>query len=301
LIEAEKVGEDTSFARILHMVEEAQDRRQKPRNSWSPFPAGTLPQSSFPRRFYSLLPGHRLALTLLVIACPGALVISAPVAIVAGIGNGARRGFLVKGGDIMERLGTVKVVAFDKTGTLTIGAPEVQAVRSFTPALGEDEVLKLAALGEAYSEHPLARAIIAKAGKTGGAQSPQASRILAGKGVLFSFEGHDYLVGSRNLLAEKGLLLDVEKENTIRQEEARGRTVVLLASEKAILGFISIADTLRRKPRRVSPHCESWVSAISPCLPGTIPGGGDNRRRVGRSTRYGPNCCRRTRSGPWSR
>jgi len=256
LIEAEKVGEDTSFARILHMVEEAQDRKAKTQKFLESFSRWYTPAIVISAAlFFIITRDIELALTLLVIACPGALVISASVAIVAGIGNGARRGFLVKGGDIMERLGTVKVVAFDKTGTLTIGAPEVQAVRSFTPALGEDEVLKLAALGEAYSEHPLARAIIAKAGKTGGAQSPQASRILAGKGVLFSFEDHDYLVGSRNLLAEKGLLLDVEKENTIRQEEARGRTVVLLASEKAILGFISIADTLR-------PEAKASISAL---------------------------------------
>ena len=258
LIEAQKVGEDTTFARILHMVEEAQDRKartQKFLESFSRWYTPTIVIAAI--LLFIIARDIELALTLLVIACPGALVISAPVAIVAGIGNGAKRGFLVKGGDIMERLGKVKVVAFDKTGTLTIGAPEVQSVRSFSPGLGEDELLKLAAIGETYSEHPLARAIVAKAemGSAGVARRPEESQVIPGRGVSFILDRRNYFIGSRSLLAEKGLGLDAGQELAVREEEGKGRTVVLIASAAAALGYISIADTPR-------PEAKAGIAAL---------------------------------------
>ena len=132
LVEAKRVGEDTTFARILHMVEEAQDRKAKTQKFLESFSRWYTPAIvAASALLFAFSRDIELALTLLVIACPGALVISAPVAIVAGIGNGAKRGFLVKGGDIMEKLGSIKAIAFDKTGTLTAGAPEVRQVRSF--------------------------------------------------------------------------------------------------------------------------------------------------------------------------
>jgi Cd2+/Zn2+-exporting ATPase len=265
VIEARKVGDDTSFARILHMVEEAQDRKAKTQKFLESFSRWYTPAIVVSAALLFVITRDiELALTLLVIACPGALVISAPVAIVAGIGNGAKRGFLVKGGDIMERLGKVKVIAFDKTGTLTIGAPEVQTVRSFYPGLSEDELLGLAVIGESYSEHPLAKAIIAKVGaagesgrtgEAGSVQAPQESRIVAGMGVAFSAGGKDYLIGSRSLLAEMGLRLDAEQEGAVQAEESKGRTVVLLASAAAALGYISIADALR-------PEAKAAIAAL---------------------------------------
>jgi Cd2+/Zn2+-exporting ATPase len=265
VIEARKVGDDTSFARILHMVEEAQDRKAKTQKFLESFSRWYTPAIVVSAALLFVITRDiELALTLLVIACPGALVISAPVAIVAGIGNGAKRGFLVKGGDIMERLGKVKVVAFDKTGTLTIGAPEVRAVRSFDPGLSEDELLALAAMGESYSEHPLAKAIIAKAGAVGAAgstdgsgtlEAPSESRIIAGRGVAFNVGGKDYLIGSRSLLAERGLRLDAEQERAVQAEESKGRTVALLSSAAAALGYISIADSPR-------PEAKAAIAAL---------------------------------------
>ncbi|WMM25072.1 HAD family hydrolase [Tissierella sp. MB52-C2] len=125
-----------------------------------------------------------MALTLLVIACPGALVISTPVSIVAGIGNGAKlMGVLVKGGEIMENLGKIKVLAFDKTGTLTIGKPMVTHIKSY--GIDEKELLRISAIGEGYSEHPLGRAIVAKAEKDLGkiSEMPEESEIITGQGL----------------------------------------------------------------------------------------------------------------------
>ncbi|HBR23634.1 MAG TPA: cadmium-translocating P-type ATPase, partial [Firmicutes bacterium] len=162
IIQADRVGEDTTFARILHMVEEAQDKKAKTQKMLEQFSRYYTPAIIvLSALLYIITRDLVLALTLLVIACPGALVISAPVSIVAGIGNGAKHGVLVKSGEIMEKLGTLKVIAFDKTGTLTVGKPAVRRIKTY--GIAEDALLKLAAIGESYSEHPLAKAIISEA------------------------------------------------------------------------------------------------------------------------------------------
>lgn len=269
LVRAERVGEDTTFARILHMVEEAQDRKAKTQKFLEAFSRWYTPAIVAGAALLLLLTRDiELALTLLVIACPGALVISAPVAIVAGIGNGARRGFLVKGGDIMERLGKVRAVAFDKTGTLTVGRPEVRLVRAFVDGAFADgavadgivadgaadvsrelELLAVAAAGEGYSEHPLAKAILAEARARGVRSEAAKADFIPGKGVSFSFGGRDCLVGSRALLADRGLALGAGQEDQAALEESKGRTVVLVASGSSVLGFLSIADAARKEAK----------------------------------------------------
>lgn len=269
LVRAERVGEDTTFARILHMVEEAQDRKAKTQKFLEAFSRWYTPAIVAGAALLLLLTRDiELALTLLVIACPGALVISAPVAIVAGIGNGAKRGFLVKGGDIMERLGKVRAVAFDKTGTLTVGRPEVRLVRAFVDGAFADgavadgivadgaadvsrelELLAVAAAGEGYSEHPLAKAILAEARARGVRSEAAKADFIPGKGVSFSFGGRDCLVGSRALLADRGLALGAGQEAQAALEESKGRTVVLVASGSSVLGFLSIADAARKEAK----------------------------------------------------
>src|SRR5699024_4387885 len=161
-IRADKVGEDTTFAKILELVEEAQDKKAKTQKFLEVFSRYYTPSIMVLAALLFLFTKDlRLSLTLLVIACPGALVISTPVSIVSGIGNGAKHGVLIKGGEIMEDLGKVKVLAFDKTGTLTEGKPKVTKVKSFNiNDIDEDQLLKIAVIGEKYSEHPLAKAII---------------------------------------------------------------------------------------------------------------------------------------------
>ena len=128
-IKADKVGEDTTFARILEMVEEAQDKKARTQKFLEVFAAYYTPAIMvLAIVVYFITRDIPLSLTLLVIACPGALVIATPVSIVAGIGNGAQHGVLIKGGEVIEKIGTVKVIAFDKTGTLTEGKPKVTRV-----------------------------------------------------------------------------------------------------------------------------------------------------------------------------
>lgn len=252
IILAEKVGEDTTFARILQMVEDAQDKKARTQQFLEKFSRFYTPGIIvLAAVLYFFSRDLVLSLTLLVIACPGALVISTPVSIVAGIGNGAKHGVLVKGGDIMERLGTIKAVAFDKTGTLTIGRPVVQTILSTADDYCSEELLRLAAIGEAYSEHPLARAIV-QAAETKFGQAvhlPVNTNVLTGRGLTFELDGRVYAIGNRLLFSDLGIEL-TEISPALLAEEDQGRTAVLIGESTSpaggrMLGLIAIADQLR--------------------------------------------------------
>ncbi len=251
IIQADRVGEDTTFARILQMVEEAQDKKANTQKFIERFSKyytpGIIVLSVL---VYLLSMDLVLALTLLVIACPGALVISTPVSIVAGIGNGAKHGVLVKGGDIMEKLGRIKVLAFDKTGTLTVGKPEVTRIQAFIGE--EDELLRVAAIGESFSEHPLARAIIKRAEQEMGSlkQKPEKAEMVAGQGLKAVIEGKTILIGNRKLFMENNISTE-DREGDIRDEEEQGRTVIIVGDLNEVYGIISIADVVREDAKKL--------------------------------------------------
>lgn len=251
VVRADRVGEDTTFARILQMVEEAQDKKANTQKFLEKFSRYYTPFIIFLALLVFLVSKDLvLSLTLLVIACPGALVISTPVSIVAGIGNGAKHGVLIKGGEIMEKLGKIKVLAFDKTGTLTIGRPMVTRIKTYN--IDEKELLRLAAIAEAYSEHPLARAIINKAQKDLGPinQVPEESEIMTGQGLKVLVEGKAYLIGNRRLFIESNVPIDAN-EGYIRSEEDKGQTVIIIGDLEGILGIISIADIVREDAKKL--------------------------------------------------
>ena len=257
IIRAEKVGEDTTFARILQMVEDAQDKKAKTQKFLERFSQYYTPGIIvLAIVLYLITRDLVLALTLLVIACPGALVISTPVSIVAGIGNGAKHGVLVKGGDVMEKLGTVKVLAFDKTGTLTIGKPSVTHIKAID--IDENELLRLAAIGESYSEHPLARAITNKSKEKLGniEEKPENVEIIAGQGLKFDFDGEKYFIGNRKLL-EQNNMSSSDVESYLVSKEEEGQTTVILGNSKKILGIISIADVVREDAKKLILNLKS--------------------------------------------
>lgn len=251
VVRADLVGEDTTFARIMEMVEDAQDKKAKTQKFLEKFSRWYTPAIILLAiAMYLYTRDIYLSLTLLVIACPGALVISTPVSIAAGIGNGALHGVLMKGGDIIEKLGTVKVVAFDKTGTLTKGKPAVTKLKAF--GMTEAQLLEIAAVGETYSEHPLARAILKRADEEiGSVGKPEDEpKILTGQGISFRHAGEDYLIGNRRLFRENGISLGAVEEE-IEAEEDKGQTVVILGSVRGVHGIIAIADTLRPDAREL--------------------------------------------------
>ncbi|WP_367339600.1 heavy metal translocating P-type ATPase [Aminivibrio sp.] len=257
VVRADRIGEDTTFARILKMVEDAQDKKAKTQKFLEKFSRYYTPAIIILSIALFLATNDLvLALTLLVIACPGALVISTPVSIVAGIGNGAKHGILVKGGEIMEKLGAVKVVAFDKTGTLTVGKPSVTRVEPV--GMSEDELLRIAAVGESYSEHPLGKAIISTATKKLGPinETPEDAEIFSGHGLRFSLGGKTYFIGNRKLFTDNGISVDGH-ESYMQSEERKGQTAVIVGTGEGVCGIISIADTVRSDARSLVLDLES--------------------------------------------
>ena len=242
-IEAKRVGEDTTFSRILHMVEEAQERKAPTQKFIERFARWYTPTIIILAVVAGLVTRNvNMALTLLVIGCPGALVISTPISMVAGIGNAAKSGVLVKGGEYLEKAGKVTLVAFDKTGTLTMGRPEVTAVTAFSDT--ETLVLTLAAAVEKGSEHHIGRAIVRKAQDI---ILPPAENIqvYTGGGISGTVEGKEVFVGNSRLLEEQGITLTPEAIAWMTAREEAGETPVPVAVDGNIIGVISIADTLR--------------------------------------------------------
>ncbi len=244
-IKAEQTGEDTTFARILHLVEEAQDKKAKTQKFMEVFAKYYTPGIMILATVIFLVTKDiELALTLLVIACPGALVISTPVSIVAGIGNGAKHGVIIKGGEVIEKLAAIKILAFDKTGTLTVGRPTVTKLKGF--AITEEELLYLAASAESYSEHPLAKAIL-EAGK--GLEepliTPQDSQFIIGQGLQVKLNDNIYYLGNRKLMTENKIAIPTEVADYLNLEETAGQTTVIVADALNILGVVSIADEIR--------------------------------------------------------
>jgi Cd2+/Zn2+-exporting ATPase len=190
------------------------------------------------------------AMTLLVAASPCALALGTPSAVLAGIAQAARNGVLLKGGLHLENLGRLRAIAFDKTGTLTQGEAQVTDVIPIPP-WDADQVLILAASVEARSSHPLAEAIVRKADDDGLRWS-QAKDVkgLAGLGVEAHVEGERILIGSRELLADRGMEIPAGIDEQGRSLEGQGKTIMLVAHEQTLIGLIAVADVIRQDARQ---------------------------------------------------
>jgi len=256
-----KAANDTTLARIIQMVEEAQARRAPSQMLVDRFSAIYTPIVIVGALLVAVVPPLLLAqpfgdwlyraLVLLVVSCPCALVISTPVSIVAAIGAATRRGVLIKGGATLEALGKVRTVAFDKTGTLTEGRPQVVSVTPLN-GLGSDELLKLAASVEARSEHPLARAIVhaARELRSGTALAEaRGFKAMPGLGARADVDGRIVYVGNARLFEERGVHLDGAAPR-LDALQAEGSTAVLVGTEREVLGVISLADRPRADARR---------------------------------------------------
>ena len=245
---AESVGEDTTFSKIIELVEEAQEGKAKTQRFLEKFAAIYTPGIMILSLLVWIITRDvHLALTFLVIACPGALVISAPVSIVAGIGNGARNGILIKGGEVMENLAKLNAVVFDKTGTLTRGKPEVTAIKSF--GISENKLLTMAAEAELISEHHLGKAIIKEAERNGLelVNTPTEVNVLKGRGIKVNLNGDSLYIGNRKGLSENKVFIDAKVESYATEQEESGNTAVFVANKNNVLGVISIADKVRDK------------------------------------------------------
>ncbi len=251
-IETTRIGEDTTLAKIIHLTEEAQATRAPIQNLADRFTLWFLPiVVLIAIGTYLLTKDIKIAVSVLLVACPCAFAIATPTAVTAGISNMARRGVLVKGGSYIEEAGKIDTLLVDKTGTFTIGSPTVMDIVGFN-GISKQEVIYLAAIGEKYSEHPLARAII-KHAKEQGVEIPEPEEFKAeiGKGVIARFNEKDLIVGKEELLEDKGIMLDetIKEQMTIQRE--KGRTTMLVARDSEVIGLISIADKVRSGVKEV--------------------------------------------------
>lgn len=245
---AEKVGDDTTFAKIIELVEEAQETKAKTQKFMERFAAYYTPGIIILSVIVGLITLNvHLALTFLVIACPGALVISVPVSIVAGIGNGAKNGILIKGGDKMENLAKVNTLVFDKTGTLTKGKPEVTDIKAY--GVSADELLQLTAEVEVTSEHHLGKTIVKKAEEKGLklVHNPSDVEIMKGHGLRAMLNGQQIYVGNKSGAEKLGIAIDIEANEYMLQQQKNGNTSVFIARDKEVIGIISIADQVREE------------------------------------------------------
>lgn len=240
-IEAIGIGSDSTLAKIIHRVEDAQDDKAKTQTFLEKFSKYYTPGVMVAALAVGLITLNvELALTLLVIACPGALVISIPVSIVAGIGRSAKDGVLIKGGEYLETSAKVDTVVVDKTGTLTNGRPELTNVDVLDPAYSDDEVLTLAARAETASEHPLAEAIIRGAENRGlTVAMVEKAEPVAGRGIRADVDGATVAVGSADLL-------DHAPDTTrILELNDQGKTAMYVGVDGRAIGIVAVADTIR--------------------------------------------------------
>lgn len=269
---AERVGDDTTFARIIELVEDAQESKSKTEKFLDRFANIYTPAIVvLSILVYLFTRNIEMTLTFLVIACPGALVISAPVSIVAGIGNGARNGVLIKGGDIMEKLAKIDTVVFDKTGTLTRGRPEVTDIHAI--GIDKEELLLLVAEAETISEHHLGQTIVKEARRQGMQllNEPEDAEVIKGNGIRAKVNGKLLAIGNRKLMAAEGVTMDKEVEEYAIAREKAGNTAIFASIDGKISGILSIADRIR--PEAIDALRELRTSGVKQIIMLT----GDNR------------------------
>lgn len=252
---ASKVGSETALAQIIRLIEEAQNSRAPIQNfadrisSWFVPAVLIIAAITFVVWFFVL--GASLAFSLMaftaviVIACPCALGLATPTAIMVGTGKGAEYGVLIKGGEPLEAANKVQAIIFDKTGTLTKGKPEVTEIIALGSA-DESMLLSIGASLEKKSEHPLAEAIVRFAEEEREKFVPVENfKAIPGHGVQGEIKGETYYLGNRKLIADVVGLGVETSERKIRKLEEAGKTVMILASKKEIVGLIAVADTLK--------------------------------------------------------
>lgn len=247
-MQATKVGEDSSIQRMIKLVQSADAGKAQIvgiADRWATWIVVIALTAAF---LTWLISGEIIrAVTILVVFCPCALVLATPTAIMAAIGNATKHGFLVREGDALERLAKVKKVAFDKTGTLTYGTPEVSAVKCVNKKYIEEQIFALAASAEQYSEHPLGKAIVRcyKQKNKDNLLQTEEFQMIPGRGVSAMVDKSSVLAGNREMLSERSIEVHKETQDEIESYVQQGSTVIFVAVEKELAGYVVLNDTLR--------------------------------------------------------
>ena len=242
-IQADRVGEDTTFGRIIEMVEEAQDSKSAAERFIDRFSKYYTPAVLVLGIMVWLFTNNvEIAITVLVLGCPGALVIGVPVSNVSGIGNGARNGVLLKGSEVINDFSKVDTIVFDKTGTLTIGNPEV-AEKEFY-GKNREKVLGYLASVERESDHPLAKAVLQDIGETN-FSTVEETEVVKGGGIIAKIAGHRIAVGNVALMEQENVVLKDKARKDVERFEQNGNSLVLTAVDGELQILMGIRDQIR--------------------------------------------------------
>jgi Zn2+/Cd2+-exporting ATPase len=254
-IRVTRLAQNTTLAKIVQMVEEAQSNKAQTQRMLDNFEqtyailvlsgAALLTVIPFILLNHAFEPTFYRAMTLLVVASPCALVISTPASILSAIANGARKGVLFKGGAHLEQTAGIKVIAFDKTGTLTTGEPSISSIVPLN-GTSEDELLRIAASVEARSEHPLAQAIVHAAEERGLTLNTATEfQAIPGQGVEANIRDQEVWIGNLRMFSERRVFIPQEVVDNVTEFENKGQTVMIVYASRDYRGLIAVADTLR--------------------------------------------------------
>ncbi|MGI6668697.1 MAG: heavy metal translocating P-type ATPase [Acetivibrionales bacterium] len=242
-IVAERVGEDTTFGKIIELVEEAQDSKSKAERFIDRFSKYYTPAVLVLAIIVWLFSRHiELAITILVLGCPGALVIGVPVSNAAGIGNGARHGVLLKGSEVIGDFSKVDTIVFDKTGTLTIGNPKVADKEFYTD--DTEKILAYLASVENESDHPLANAVVEYTG-TASLYPVEKTDVVKGGGIVAYVDGHRVAVGNVALMEREKVHISEKARADIARFEENGNSLVLTSVDGELKALMGVRDQVR--------------------------------------------------------
>lgn len=272
-ITATKVGEDSSLQKLIRMVEDAENRQAPMQRIADRVASWLVPVALLIAILAYVFTGNIVTgVTVLVVFCPCALVLATPTAIMAAIGQATKHGVIIKSGESLEKMGKVDTIAFDKTGTLTYGRLEVSDVISFDSSLTEKELLTITASAEAKSEHPLGKAIVAKAKGQGlPLTESEDFKMAAGKGISAKVSGRSLLCGNEKYLLEYGVTIDGQVHNIFEKLRAEGKASILVAENNVCIGVIALSDVLR-------PEAKDMVSRLTAMRTSTVLLTGDNKK-----------------------
>jgi cation-transporting P-type ATPase C len=252
--------------RLIERVEEAQELRAPIQTIGERFSSRFVPFSfALAGSVFLLTRDLNRALTMLLIACPCAAGMATPTAVSAAIGNGARRGVLIKGGTHLEAAATLDTIVFDKTGTLTVGLPTVERVVSFPQEYTADQILSLAANGEIHSQHPLALAVVSHARDREIIIDPHDEcEVIVGRGIRADWEGNRVLVGSHQLLDQFQVPISDDAGTLYARHAAEGETMMYVAHQNRLIGLIGVRDKIR--PEAVTTLAELRAAGVQHLL-----------------------------------
>jgi P-type Cu+ transporter len=260
-VKATKVGQDTVLSQIITLVEEAKTGKAKLEKMVDQVakyfvPAIVMIAIGVFLGWYFIgdagLTYSILAfVSVMIIACPCALGIATPAALMMGTGKGAENGILYKGGEHIEIANKVNTIIFDKTGTLTVGKPSVTDLVSLTVEIGEQELLRLAAIAESGSEHPLAQAVIRKAKENNipTITNPDSFEAISGHGLKATYSNHTILIGNRKMMEDNQIAVTENVDTKLSIFEKEGKTAILVAIDNTLSGIIAISDTIKENAK----------------------------------------------------